>query len=186
MCTRDREKTTKLVVASLQRAGQRGILLSGWGGLSSETHSDEIYLAEALPHDWLFPRVSAVIHHGGAGTTGAALRAGVPSLVVPFMADQSFWGNRVFKLGVGPRPIPRHELSPGRLADGIRLAATNREMRARADVLGEQIQCEEGISRAIDCMESTRLRPASHSVASVTSRRILLPAALRRATSTAL
>ncbi|MFM9973119.1 MAG: DUF4011 domain-containing protein, partial [Beijerinckiaceae bacterium] len=86
------QEVTDLVIAAIRSAGVRAVLLSGWGGLASLPESDDVFCADALPHDWLFPRVAAAVHHGGAGTTGAALSAGIPALVIPFAADQPFWG----------------------------------------------------------------------------------------------
>ena len=89
-------------------------------------------MVDAVPFSWLFPRVAAVVHHGGAGTTSAGLRAGVPSVVVPFFGDQPFWGQRVADLGVGPEPIPRKKLTAERLAQAIQIAVTDQAMRRRA------------------------------------------------------
>ena len=102
---------TDLVLGAVRDAGVRAILLSGWGGLAAGVAASDVHVADALPHDRLFPRMAAVVHHGGAGTTGAGVRAGVPSLVVPFGVDQPFWGSRIAALGVGPRPIPRRRLT---------------------------------------------------------------------------
>jgi len=97
--------------------------------------------------------MAAVIHHGGAGTTGAALRAGVPSLVVPFAADQPFWGERTYALGVGPRLIPRRRLTAENLAEAVRIAVTDPGMRERASLIGSQIQAEDGVARAVEVFE---------------------------------
>jgi sterol 3beta-glucosyltransferase len=105
-------------------------------------------MIDSTPHSWLFPRVAAVIHHGGAGTTAAGFRAGVPSIVIPFNFDQPFWGQRVYKLGVGPVPIPRSKLTVDRLAQAIHEAVTNTAMRQRAAELGLKIQAEDGIANA--------------------------------------
>jgi len=102
MASSDPQRLTELLVAAVRQAGVKAVLLAGWGGLKISSDK-EIFSAEALPHDWLFPRIAAVVHHGGAGTTGAALRA----VVVPFAMDQPFWGSRVAALGAGPEPIPR-------------------------------------------------------------------------------
>src|SRR5713226_6513996 len=107
-------------------------------------------LHQSVPHSWLFPRVSAVVHHGGAGTTGAGLRAGVPSIVTPFVADQPNWAGRIEALGVGPRPIPFRELTADLLADAIRQATSDTAMRQRASDLGEQIRSEDGIGTTVD------------------------------------
>jgi UDP:flavonoid glycosyltransferase YjiC (YdhE family) len=97
--------------------------------------------------------MAAVVHHGGAGTTAAGLRAGLPSVIVPFAWDQPFWGRRVWELGVGPRPIPRKRLSVERLADAITAAVSDKEMRRRAQVLGERIRQEDGVANAVEAFE---------------------------------
>jgi UDP:flavonoid glycosyltransferase YjiC (YdhE family) len=108
---------------------------------------------ESAPHDWLFPRVAAVVHRGGAGTTGAGLRSGVPSVLVPHFGDQAFWGRRIMELGVGPKPIPRKRLTAERLGAAIATAVTDENIRARAADLGERIRTEGGIGRAIEVVE---------------------------------
>ncbi|HSP81366.1 MAG TPA: nucleotide disphospho-sugar-binding domain-containing protein, partial [Myxococcaceae bacterium] len=112
-------------------------------------HADDVFCADALPHDWLFPRVAAVVHHGGAGTTGAALRAGVPAIIVPFTMDQPFWGSRVAALGVGPTPLPRARLTQERLAEALRRTVADEAMRARAAALGARIRAEDGVAEAV-------------------------------------
>ena len=146
----DPEQLTYTVLDALKSAGQRGVLLTGWGGVSNADLPDEVFKVEEVPHDWLFPRVVAAVHHGGAGTTAASLRARVPTIVVPFFADQSFWGARVAGLGVGPSPIPRKKLSAELLAGAIRQATTDVGMRKRARLLGEKIRTEDGVGRAVE------------------------------------
>jgi UDP:flavonoid glycosyltransferase YjiC (YdhE family) len=149
----DPAATTQLVLEALKRTGQRGILMAGWGGLEKGRQSDQFLFMESAPHDWLFPRVAAVVHHGGAGTTGAGLRAGVPSIIVPFMADQPFWGRRLFDLGVAPRPIPRRELCADRLAASIRETVHNQAMRRQARDLSRHIRSENGVERAVEIFD---------------------------------
>jgi UDP:flavonoid glycosyltransferase YjiC (YdhE family) len=149
MSNRDPGETTELIVQALARAGQRAVLLSGWGGLQKENLPDSILMLDSVPHSWLFPRMSAVVHHGGASTTAAGLKAGVPSVIIPFMGDQPFWGQRVADLGAGPRPIPRKKLTVDNLAAAIREAVTDETMRRRAAILGQQIQKEDGIEAAV-------------------------------------
>jgi sterol 3beta-glucosyltransferase len=144
------EEVTDIVLQALKRSGQRGVLVTGWGGLSNADLPDDVFKLDSIPHDWLFPQTSAIIHHGGAGTTGAGLRAGVPSIVVPFFADQPFWGQRVYALGVGPRPIPLKRLSVARLAEAITVATSDTEMQRRAAALSQQIQAENGVKRAVE------------------------------------
>lgn len=148
MSNRDPAATAALVLAALWRSGQRAVLLSGWGGLNPADLPDSVFLLDSAPHAWLFPRMAAVVHHGGSGTTGAALRAGVPSLVVPFFGDQPFWGRRVAELGAGPSPIPRKQLTAERLAAAIEVAVTDAGMRRRAADLGAKLRAEDGVARA--------------------------------------
>jgi sterol 3beta-glucosyltransferase len=151
MIGRDSQKTTALVIEALTLSGQRGVLAGGWGALGDTIqHSEQVFFIDSIPHHWLFPQMAAIVHHGGAGTTGAALRSGVPSIVVPFSFDQPFWGHRVAALGVGPRPISRAKLTAQRLADTIERTIHNPQMRERAAQLGAQIQAEDGTAQAID------------------------------------
>ena len=109
---RDPSATLTLITEALARAGQRGVLVSGWsGGGHLPDLPEHVFAIENVPYDWLFPRMAAVVHHGGAGTTAAGLRAGRPSVLVPYFADQPFWAGRVTELGVGPRAIPRRRIS---------------------------------------------------------------------------
>jgi UDP:flavonoid glycosyltransferase YjiC (YdhE family) len=150
MSPRDPAAMTQVILQALVRTQQRAIILSGWGGLHATDLPSSVYLLDAIPFAWLFPRVAAVVHHGGAGTTAAGLRAGVPSIIVPFFADQPFWGRRVAELGVGPQPIPRKRFTADRLAQAIEIAVTDRAMRQRAADLGATIRSEDGIARAIE------------------------------------
>jgi sterol 3beta-glucosyltransferase len=147
------QQTTELVLEALRQSGQRGILAQGWGGLEQPDLPNDVLMLQAAPHDWLFPRMAAVIHHGGAGTTAAGLRAGVPSVVVPFGADQPFWGKRIHELGAGPRPIPYRRLTTQRLKDAIGIAMADQAMRQRATKLGKQLQTEDGVTQAIGIIE---------------------------------
>lgn len=159
MHNRDPLQATQMVLDALQRSGQRGVLHTGWSGLAGVPRSEHVFPVQSVPHDWLFPRMAAIVHHGGAGTTGAALRAGVPALVVPFMSDQPFWARRVHALGAGPRPIPRRRLNTRRLAEGIRQAVEDQDLRQRAAQLGTLLDAEDGVTRAADLIEES-LRPA--------------------------
>ncbi len=154
MGSRNPGETANLVLAALARTGQRGILSSGWGGLSQANLPDTVHMVGSVPHSWLFPRVAAVVHHGGAGTTAAGLRAGVPSIVIPFFGDQLFWGQRVEKLGVGTAPIPRKQLTVDRLAQAIHRAVSDPVMRQNAANLGARIQSDNGIANAVEVIGS--------------------------------
>ena len=153
MTGRNPEQVSELVLRALARSRQRGLLLTGWGGLKPSDLPADVYAIESAPFDWLCPRMAAVVHHGGAGTTGAALAAGRPSVVVSFFGDQSFWGWRVAALGAGPRPIPRRQLSAERLAAAITEATTCRAIQARAAELGEQIRAEDGVGTVVRILD---------------------------------
>lgn len=149
MSNRDPEKTANLVLGALEQTGQRAVLMSGWSGLRADNAPSSVCVIDSAPHTWLFPRMAAVAHHGGAGTTAAGLRAGAPSIIIPFFGDQPFWGHRVEALGVGPKAIPRKQLTAQKLADAIQIAIGNTGMRQKAAALGEKIRAEDGIGQAV-------------------------------------
>jgi UDP:flavonoid glycosyltransferase YjiC (YdhE family) len=142
-------KTTRMVVDALRIAGARGVLLGGWSGLGGESLPETVIRVDSIPHAWLFPLTAAVVHHGGAGTTAAGLRAGVPSILLPYAADQYFWAKRVEKLGVGPKSVSYHRLSTEKLAGKIKQAVSDGEMRKRAAAFGIRIASEDGVSTAV-------------------------------------
>ena len=149
------EDTLKLILKALELSHQRGVLLSGWAGIGEDRKLPEyVFGVESVPHSWLFPRMSAVVHHGGAGTTGAGLRAGVPSIITPFVADQPNWARRIEALGVGPSAIPFRELTADLLADAIHEATLDPAIRKRAFALGEQIRSEDGTGSTVDMFMS--------------------------------
>ena len=100
------DRRNKAIIEAIQRVGLRAVLASGWSRLAQVDLPDQVLHIENAPHDWLFPKMSAVVHHGGAGTTGAGLRAGRPTLICPFLGDRPFWGHQVHLLGAGPDPLP--------------------------------------------------------------------------------
>lgn len=153
MPSRDPQETASLVMRALALAGQRGILSAGWGGLKAEELPASVRLVGSLPHEWLFPQMAAVVHHGGAGTTAAGLAAGVPSIVTPFFGDQPYWGRRVHALGAGPAPLPRRRLTADNLAGAIHQAVTDAAMRQRAANLGKRIRAERGVETAVAVIE---------------------------------
>jgi UDP:flavonoid glycosyltransferase YjiC (YdhE family) len=144
---------TAVVLEALERAGQRCVLLRGWGSLGGGALPPWAIAVADVPHEWLLPRMRAVVHHGGAGTTGAALRSGAPSVVVPLGFDQPFWGRRVAALGVGPEPLSRRGLTAGRLADAIGRAVGDDGIRERAAALGAALRAEDGAVRAAGVVE---------------------------------
>jgi len=157
MATTDKPKLVETIIESLRETGQRALLYVGWAGLETEKdkiekNQDIIFLVSDTPHAWLFPHVSAVIHHGGAGTTAAGLRAGKATWIVHHGFDQPLWGQRVFHLGIGPKPISSTELESENLTEAIKELVLNQEMRKKADEIGEKIRKEGGLSRAVDVM----------------------------------
>jgi sterol 3beta-glucosyltransferase len=149
----DPDRLTREVVEALRLAGRRGVLLGGWQDLGRGALPDHVLRVDDVPHEWLFPRCVAVVHHGGAGTTAAALRAGVPQVVCPYFADQPFWAARVAALGVGPRAVPQGELTAARLAGGITAALGDQVVRDRAAALGAQLRAEDGVALACEQLE---------------------------------
>jgi UDP:flavonoid glycosyltransferase YjiC (YdhE family) len=148
---------TSAVVEALARAGKRGVLAAGGGAIGAEMSGHHVHLIEGAPHDRLFPLMSACVHHGGAGTTAASLRAGKPTVICPFFGDQPFWGRRVHELGVGPSPIDKKRLTVEALAKAISEATSDREMSRRAKLLGASIAAEDGVGRAVAFLEERRL-----------------------------
>ena len=144
MVPADPARALETVRSALRKAGRRG-LISGLGPVEG----DDLMAVADVPHAWLFPRTSAVVHHGGAGTTAAALRAGVPTVICPFFGDQPYWGERVAALGAGPALLPIRRLT----ADGLAAALTATEspaMRSIAARLGREISAEDGVARACE------------------------------------
>jgi UDP:flavonoid glycosyltransferase YjiC (YdhE family) len=152
------ERAQAALHLGLERAGKRGLFLTGWGGTPTwggargEDSARWLHLP-AAPHTWLLPRCQAVIHHGGAGTTAAGLRAGIPALVVPHAADQPFWGRRVAAIGAGLRPLPLDQLNPDAVAAAL-AQMDGAGMRARAAELGRLIRGEDGVSTAVRLIEA--------------------------------
>ena len=129
--------TTRMMIEALRSAGRRGVLLRKPEALEGVELRDDVYALERVPHDWLFPRCQAVVHHAGAGTTATVLRTGVPSVAVPHNADQFTWARRLAELRVGPPPIPRRKLSRQGARDGPdRRHDVGRPARARAGPRG--------------------------------------------------
>lgn len=149
MAGRDPARMARIVVEALQRAGVRGILATGWGGLKTGDLPDTVVAITDAPHDWIFPRVAAVVHHGGAGTTAAGLRAGRPTVVCPFILDQFFWGRRGEALGTGPSPIPQQKLTSDKLAEAITQATSDPGIAAAAAAIGCGLRAEDGVANAV-------------------------------------
>lgn len=132
-----------VVVRALRRAGLRGVVQRGWGGLAA--HGDDMLTVDEVPHSLLFPRVAAVVHHAGAGTTAAGLRAGVPAVPVPIQFDEGFWASRLVRLGVAPRALTLRRLTEDALAQALVRATGDPAFARRAAGLGERIRSEDGV-----------------------------------------
>lgn len=147
------EGLAELAVRAIIKSGNRGII-SGLGRPANLPK--DIIAIDSIPHSWLFERVSAVCHHGGAGTTAAGFKAGVPSIIVPFSNDQFSWAHRAFDLGVGAKPIPKKELNSNKLSEAIRFALTD-NIVSNSKSLGQQINTENGARECakiiVDCIE---------------------------------
>jgi UDP:flavonoid glycosyltransferase YjiC (YdhE family) len=149
MAGRSAKKVLPLFLEAGSRSGQRVVLLAKSEDVEGLEMSENIFRIESVPHDWLFPRMAAVVHHGGAGTTGAALRAGVPQIVLPFIADQHFWAQRIAELGVGTEPLKHKKLSVEQALLAFRTVTQDQTMRKRARLLGEKVQQEHGVEEAV-------------------------------------
>lgn len=152
----DPKDLTQEIFSAIKATGTRAILSAGWGGLfapNSPNVPNGVLILDKetgnVPHDWLFNQVSAVCHHGGAGTVSAGLKAGKPTIVVPFFGDQPFWGAMIAKAGAGPEPIPHKELNSKRLIEALNFVKSPRAKRAAAR-MGEQIRSEDGVSLGVD------------------------------------
>ncbi|MFE9103489.1 glycosyltransferase [Actinomadura geliboluensis] len=149
MVPKDSAMTDLTVRTALKLAGVRGIVQG-----DPATSDEHVLAVRDVPHTWLFPRMAAVVHHGGAGTTAAGLRAGVPTVVCPFFGDQPYWGERVAALGAGPRPLPFRAMTVPRLAARIRRAVQDPDVADRADDLGRRIRAEDGVARAREVIDT--------------------------------
>lgn len=146
----DPDGMTETIVKALEITQQRGIINKGWGGLGNLAKSkDFVYLLDNVPHDWLFLQCAAVVHHGGAGTTAAGLKAACPTSVVPFFGDQPFWGKQVHARGVGPPPIPVEDFSLKKLVSAIQFMLKP-NVKVAATELAKAMADEDGVKGAVD------------------------------------
>lgn len=141
------ERLDDVIATAVKRAGVRAIVQSGWAELGPA--GDDILTVDDLPYDWLFPRTAAVVHHAGAGTTAAGLRAGVPAVAVPDLIDQPFWADRLHRLGVAPPPLSPQELTADTLTDALRSCLEQPTYRNRATELADRIRTEDGAAAVL-------------------------------------
>jgi sterol 3beta-glucosyltransferase len=161
MLPADPVRTYRLVCDALRRAGVRGVFLGDPDNEQTPT-TDEVFVVEDVPHSWLFPRMAAVVHHGGAGTTAAGLRAGLPSVICPFYGDQPYWGERTAALRVGPAPVPFSRLTADSLAGAVRQAVHDPALRSAAANMADRIAGEKAILHTCELIDSFFTAPARH------------------------
>ncbi len=155
MMPRDPAALARTVAAAVRQVGRRTVVATGWGGIDPAVLAEAraagvpLHVIDGAPHDRIFPRVAAAVHHGGAGTTAAALRAGIPSVVVPFLGDQGFWAERLCRAGVAPPALRLRRLTAERLAAAIAAVLGDPGMRERAAALGRIVRAEDGLAAAV-------------------------------------
>ena len=152
MSDKDAEGLSRMVSEAIERVGCRAIVSAGWAGLRPFP-SNDIHTIQSVPHSWLFPQMAAVVHHGGAGTTAAGFRAGVPTVLIPYFADQHFWAKQIKKLGVGPNPVRRSQLMTEKLVEAIKTALSDQTIQANSRRLGEKIREEDGVETAVNVVQ---------------------------------
>ncbi len=147
----DAGRLSAQVVAALRRAGLRGVIQRGWGGLAAD--GEDLLTIGEVPHALLFPRMAAVVHHAGAGTTAAGLRAGVPAVPVPVQFDAGFWSARLVGLGVAPGVVPLRRLTASALASALVRATRDPAYRERARALGTRVRGEDGAAPVVEAVD---------------------------------
>jgi UDP:flavonoid glycosyltransferase YjiC (YdhE family) len=147
----DPARVSAEIVRALRRAGLRGVIQHGWAGLSAT--GDDMLTVDEVPHSALFPRMAAVVHHAGAGTTAAGLRAGVPAVPVPIQFDESFWAARLVALGVAPGAVPLRRLSADTLEAALVRVTRDADYRERARALGARIREEDGVTPVLEAVD---------------------------------
>lgn len=155
----DPARSTALVLEAVRRAGTRLVIGAGWGGLDSSVEGRDVLAVEDVDYRVLFPRMAAVVHHGGPGTTGTAFASGRPQVVCPFVADQPFWARLAHSRGVAPTPQPQRHLTEAGLAAAITSAATDPDMARSAEELGRRVRAEDGVSAAVATLERIVVAP---------------------------
>lgn len=160
----DPGESGRLIADAVRRAGGvRAVVVGGWGGIAVDPADRDVLYLDDVPFEWLFPKMSAIVHHGGGGTTGAALAAGRPQVVCPFGLGQEFWASRMRSIGVAPEGPSQQTLTADGLARAIRQVVTDPRFAVRAEKVGEQIRAENGVLAAIRVLESVTARnPGEH------------------------
>jgi UDP:flavonoid glycosyltransferase YjiC (YdhE family) len=147
------EELYRIIFAALARGKRRAILLSGWKHGNLEPVPENVFVTDWVPFAWLLPRLHALVHHAGAGTLAGVLRAGLPSVAVPYSGEQRFWAARLHGLGACPPPIPRKKLATASLAEAIEQVFSDQAMRKRVEALSQRIRAENGVALAVELLE---------------------------------
>ncbi len=148
------QEIVREVLEGVMSAGRRAVFLKGWSGVSAEDLPGDVLVVDEVPHDWLLPRVAAAVHHASAGSSGAAFRAGIPQIPVPFNAEERFWARRISSLGVGSGPIMGHDgASAERVARAVSAVLGEDAVGARAARLGATIRAEDGVGAGVAAFE---------------------------------
>lgn len=158
MSTSDPAKLSRTVFEAVRMSGVRAVIGKSWATWAEAATGDRLFFVDYAPYAWLFPQMAAVVHHGGSGTTGAALTSGVPSAVVAFGADQPFWGMRTAAVGAGVPPLRIKTLTAEALANALRVLVSTPALKANAAALGAQLQAERGLENAIAVLEGYGVR----------------------------
>jgi len=154
MVTANAGALAERAVAAVQSVGRAALIVGAWAGSGDGlANSEDVMLIDEVPHDIVLPRVAAAVHHGGAGTTAAVARAGVPQVIVPHLLDQYYWASRVERLGLGPRPLPVDLLTADVLAERLDRALNDPGLRGRAKAFAPVISARNGVDAAVDFLE---------------------------------
>lgn len=156
-----RDQAWRTVLDAIEQARVRAVITVGWSGSAIGDAGDNVHITDEVPHGWLFPLVAAVVHHGGAGTTGAALAAGRPQVICPCFLDQPFWADKMRQLGVASSATPLRKHTTATLAAAIRKAVSDHGLRRQAEIIGQAVRAENGAESAVKFLEKIHKEPQS-------------------------
>ncbi len=154
----DPHRTHEIIMSAIRKADVRAILSTGWGGITHGENSEQVFYLREASFKWLFPRVSAIVHHGGCGTVSMAFNAGKPQVICPFIHDQHFFARQMHSLRVAPEPLPQRKLDASTLARRIRQVLDDERFASRAEEASQQIRAEDGIGNTISLLEQLAAR----------------------------
>lgn len=146
-----RQKRLDILIAAV--AGRRALFYPGWSKIDATMLPDNFFVVRETPHTWLFPRCAVIIHHGGAGTTHTSALSGVPSIVLPFGADQMFWASRLTAAGVAPKYVKGASLNASSLSAMIE-CSQREDVRQQAQALSNAMAEEDGLTSGVNRIES--------------------------------